>query len=215
MQLLRRSRSRYLLHRLQDLLALQTDIGSGPISSTSRFASGCGAEHAPGTMLYHPTNHVSRRRTLGQGRRTRRSDFGHDIAGDDVLGVAGGPLRLAFRSAPQRRWAVVGHPSAEGLWPRPHSGLLDPDTSPVRADILIFDCEFDGKRLLVSRVDARWVRTSWPLRVLAFRRVDSAYAVRAVRPSPRNCAGLCPRTTHRLKQPALTLPGSRVAESIY
>ena len=110
-------------------------------------------------------------------RRTRRSDFGHDIAGDDVLGVAGGPLRLAFRSAPQRRWAVVGHPSAEGLWPRPHSGLLDPDTSPVRADILIFDCEFDGKRLLVSRVDARWVRTSWPLRVLAFRRVDSAYAV--------------------------------------
>ena len=89
MQLLRGSRSRYLLHRLQDLLALQTDIGSGPISSTSRFASGCGAEHAPGTMLYHPTNHVSRRRTLGQGRRTRRSDFGHDIAGDDVLGVAG------------------------------------------------------------------------------------------------------------------------------
>jgi hypothetical protein len=137
MQLLRRSRSRYLLHRLQDLLALQTDIGSGPISSTSRFASGCGAEHAPGTMLYHPTNHVSRRRTLGQGRR-------------GCTGCCGEPLRLAFRSAPQRRWAVVGHPSTEGLGPRPHSDLLDPDTSPVTGRHRDFDCEFDGKRLLVS-----------------------------------------------------------------
>jgi hypothetical protein len=152
MQLLRRSRSRYLLHRLQDLLALQTDIGSGPISSTGRFASGCGAEHVPGTMPHHPTNHVSRQhRTPGQGRRTRRSDFGHDIAGDDGLGVAGGPLRLAFRSAPQRRWAVVGHPSAEGLWPRSHSDLLNPDASPVTGRHRDFDCEFDGKRLLVSK----------------------------------------------------------------
>jgi len=124
---------------------------SGPISSTSRFASGCGAEHVPGTMLHHPTNHVS-----GSTEPPGRAAGPEGVISDTILpvtmtGCCGGPLRLAFRSAQQRRWAVVGHPSAEGLWPRSHSDLLNPDASPVTGRHRDFDCEFDGKRLLVQR----------------------------------------------------------------